>query len=143
MKLPILLLLGSYSLSGMAYDVQAISDAVADANNLTRITTYVANNTFAECGENFTACSNGKVIVLSELLLSRVQNEDELAGVIGHEMAHKVYRDEMKADVLGLEYAEHAGYNYCRAAQMLLKTGAGGKGHPSGQTRYENTGCSK
>ena len=86
------------------------------------------------------ACTNGRQIFISRELLRIVRNEDELAGVIGHEMAHAKYSSELKADVLGLKYAKQAGYSYCRAAQ-ILKGLEKDTNHPGGSTRYKNTGC--
>lgn len=120
-----------------SYNVQAIYDKLVAANNVNRLPIVVKNNARQWCS---LACSNGVRIVVTSELLSLVSNEDELAGVIGHEMAHSIYLDEMKADGLGLEYAKRAGYNYCKAAQ-LLKRFIADKEHPDGSIRYKNTGC--
>lgn len=86
------------------------------------------------------ACTNLHRITLSTELLSLVKNDDELAGVIGHEMAHAVHKSELKSDVLGLKYAQKAGYGYCVAAQFLKGYIEDAK-HPSGAVRYKNSGC--
>lgn len=107
------------------------------ANNIQSIPMFVKKGVIKECS---LACTDKTKITLAIELLYAVKNQDELAGVIGHEMAHMIYKDELKADVLGLQYAKKAGYDYCKAAQYLkrmLKDSV----HPAGIDRYKNTGC--
>lgn len=135
------LLLGM-SVSAYSYDVNKIYKKLLAANNITSnvpIYTVSAGGVPEVCSLACTDDYKTRLTVTYELL-KYVINEDELAGVIGHEMAHGVYKDEMKADVLGLEYAEKAGYNKCKAAQLMKSYGADSN-HPSGSKRYKNTGC--
>ncbi len=119
-------------------DVQKIYDKIVRANpGVRRVPIYVKEGVYTWCSE---ACNMGNEIIVSKEAFEVIKNEDELAGIIGHEEAHFVYRDEMKADILGLQYAAKAGYDRCTAAQ-LLKGYRADKVHPSGATRYANTGC--
>lgn len=85
--------------------------------------------------------NEGDKIIIFSGLLKATSNQDELATVIGHEMAHNIYSGEMDADRLGLTYMRNAGYNYCRGAQFLKKTGNGDGVHPPWKVRYKATGC--
>lgn len=118
--------------------VQSIYNRLVKANGLKQHNINVMSGVYDQCS---LACTDFVNITITTELLSQVRNEDELAGVIGHEMAHAVYHDsELKADVLGLQYAAKAGYNYCKAAQFL-KNFLADADHPSGAVRYKNTGC--
>lgn len=119
-------------------DVQRIYNKILAANpGIKVVPIEVKRDIYSWCSE---ACNTGTRIYVSIEALSDVRNEDELAGLIGHEEAHFVFKDEMKADVLGLNYAAKAGYNYCVAAQ-ILKSYEGDDVHPVGSIRYANTGC--
>ena len=134
MKLILAAILISFSASA---DVQQIYSRLVQANGGKPIPLYILSGKISTCS---LACTDGRKIIITQELLSLVHNDDELAGVIGHEMAHMVHSSELKADVLGLQYAQKAGYNYCRAAQFL-KGLIGDDTHPSGAVRYSNTGC--
>lgn len=121
-----------------AYDVQNIYDRIVAANPEVRVVPIIVKKgVLSWCS---VACNTGKEIIIAEETLSIVSNEDELAGMIGHEEGHFTYKNEMQADLLGLQYAESAGYNYCKAAQ-IIKTYEGDDVHPTGAIRYKNTGC--
>ncbi len=73
-------------------------------------------------------------------MLNEIRTEDELAGVIGHELAHRTMGKqkgniEVKADTLGFEYIVKAGYDKCKAAQFLLSADETG--------RFAATGCTE
>lgn len=130
------------SFSAYSYNVTNIYKRLLKANNIkSNVPVYVmaAGAAPPACALACTDDFKTQIIVTYELL-KYVVNEDELAGVIGHEMAHGIHRNEMKADILGLEYAEKAGYNRCKAAQLMKSYGAS-KDHPDGMIRYKNTGC--
>lgn len=116
---------------------QSVYNKLVKANGVKRIPLVIAAKGPGNCS---LACTNGQRILITQTLLNVVRNEDELAGVIGHEMAHQIHNSELRADVLGLKYAQRAGYSYCRAAQ-LLKLYEADSEHPSGSVRYKNTGC--
>lgn len=118
--------------------VHAVYKKLIDANKeVKELPIYVKSDFSHECS---LACTDGNEIIVTTELLLVVKNEHELAGVIGHEMAHARHRDEMKADLLGLRYAQKAGYNRCKAAQIMKLYGEDEE-HPSGAVRYKNTGC--
>ena len=120
-----------------ALNPAAVYEKLVKANGIKKLPLYVRSVGEGNC--RF-ACTNGISITITDELLSVIDNEDELAGVLGHEMGHAIHHDEMKADILGLDYAEKAGYNRCVAAQLLKKWGADDD-HPDGGTRYRNTHC--
>jgi len=117
-------------------DVFSVHTKLISANRLRSIPLYIRD--MEECG---LACTNGKRVIISPSLLVFVRNDDEMAGVIGHELAHQFYLGEMQADVLGLKFAQKAGYSYCKAAQFLKRLKGGDGIHPEGAVRYKNTGC--
>lgn len=131
----ILLLIHGVSFAG----VQEVFNKLIKANHLRNRPIVVRSNVTSWCS---LACSDGNRIVVSNELLALVKNDDELAGVIGHELAHDIYKGELEADLLGLKYAAKAGYDYCKAAQML-KPLKKDKQHPNGSDRYKNTGCGR
>jgi len=67
---------------------------------------------------NAYAVPGGAVVILKGLL-KQVKSDDELAGVIGHEIAHIVHRDSLKQIVhnagigIGLEMEERNSTKYC------------------------------
>ncbi len=88
-------------------------------------------------------------VTLSQGMIEETKNADELAFVIGHELAHRTmgkqtdtYAAELRADKLGMEYAVKAGYNKCAAAQIIWSF-EGGVTHPEDDVRYAATGCPK
>lgn len=92
--------------------------------------------------------SSGWYVTLNYGMLRMVSNSDELAFVIGHELAHaktkhanSSWAEELKADRIGLQYMQNAGYNRCMGAKLLLKFGKASASHPSGAQRYQATGC--
>lgn len=117
--------------------VYSVYNKLVRANHVRKLPIYVKSGILSTCS---LACTDGHQIIVSTELLSYVKNDDELAGVIGHEMGHALYREELKADIVGLHYAKKAGYGYCKAAQFL-KGLKGDREHPEGNIRYKNTGC--
>ena len=117
--------------------MQQIYDRIITANGLSAVPISVESGVLDTCS---LACTDRSSITVTVELLAIVKNEDELAGVIGHEIAHMLYKDELKADKQGLLYAKKAGYNYCKAAQFL-KNYLEDDTHPSGAVRYKNSGC--
>lgn len=117
--------------------VQNVYNKLIKATGEKRLPIYIKKGILKKCS---IACTDGKQIFISVELLSLVKNDDELAGVIGHEMAHRYFKSELMADLQGLRYAQKAGYGYCIAAQFM-KNFAEDKNHPSGEVRYKNSGC--
>ena len=83
-------------------------------------------------------CMPGGKIVVYEGLMQLVSSDDELAVVVGHEVAHAVARHSM-----GLVFMAMAGYNPAVAVNFWQKMSAGKSGstpefmstHPSDATR--------
>lgn len=117
--------------------VYSVYTKLLKANHLPYMPIYIKSDILNTCS---LACTDGHKILIAKELLSLIKNDDELAGVIGHELAHRYYSSELQADVLGLYYAQKAGYGYCKAAQFLKGFIADAK-HPSGDVRYKNSGC--
>lgn len=92
-------------------------------------------------------------IIVTRSLLNTIQNEDELAIVLAHELAHAKYHDvksilettdwsiELRADQLGGQYAKTAGYDICRGMQWIKRYGEPDKDHPPGNYRANKMGC--
>lgn len=115
------------------------------------------------------AYNNGNEIVVYTGLIKEVQNDDELAMVIAHEISHttlmhlqimKFYQKgwtaddqemlESMADKMGALYALKAGYNVCLGREIWkrFKEKYGdylGADHPDMAYRYDqlNVGCSR
>lgn len=70
----------------------------------------------------------GHTVVITLGMLNFVNNKHELAGIIGHEIAHlelghtitkeHSYLDEYHSDMLGLYYVRRAGFNPCGIGQL-------------------------
>jgi predicted Zn-dependent protease len=110
------------------------------------------------------AYNTGDEIVIYQGLINKCKNDDELALVIGHEMAHSTLSHfdlnpngdantqtplEAQADKMGAYYIMRAGYDVCKARQFWLraiKEGGDypGGDHPSLAYRYSelNVSCS-
>lgn len=112
------------------------------------------------------AYNTGSEIVLCREMISELANEDELALVLGHEMAHTtlmhllilsvVHIDtivpllELEADKMGAFYMMKAGYDICKGREYWLRSinidgDYFGKDHPDMAYRYNqlNVMCGK
>jgi predicted Zn-dependent protease len=67
----------------------------------------------------------GGTVIISHGLLKRLQNESELAGVLGHEIAHVVQKHQLKAIQSGAGAEALASVGKEVAAQRLARTGGG------------------
>lgn len=89
------------------------------------------------------AFSGNQAIGITTGMLKELDNDSEIARVIGHEMAHWVLRhngssikNEYAADKLGVAFMYKAGYNVCKGIQYLYRRGdPGGRTHPSDADR--------
>ncbi len=99
---------------------------------------------FVETNSKVNAYYDGTNIVIFTGILNFVRNEEELALVIAHELAHVKWHTETRADEYGAKYLIAAGYNYCKGAQLFKRFGDGDPPiHPSGANRYKAMRCSK
>lgn len=112
------------------------------------------------------AFNDGSRVVIYRGMLNFVTNEDELALVLGHEIAHGMLKHlayqeflsstlstseaEANADKMGAVYMLKAGYNVCVARdlwrRMRIEDGnAQGQDHPTFSYRYDelDIGCGK
>ncbi len=82
-------------------------------------------------------------------MLRFVHNDNELALVLGHEMAHFYFhhqyssiQHEFAADYQGGIFISHAGYNVCSGAQMFKRMYQGpSDDHPRAADRIRHLGC--
>lgn len=110
------------------------------------------------------AYTNGAQVVLFQGMIDFSQSDDEIALVLGHELAHVMLRhtsieahhnsdvetqvSEANADKLGAFYALKAGYSVCDGREMWKRMGETngdylGYDHPNYAYRYEqlNVNC--
>lgn len=88
-------------------------------------------------------------IVLTTGMLRYIQNKDELASVLAHELSHIVLhhtkstpKNELYADQQGAYYMKNAGYNICRGFRVILRfNDPWSSTHPSSVYRYQHVGC--
>lgn len=100
---------------------------------------------------NIGAYTNIFRIQIYQGMLNFLQNDDELAIVLGHELAHyknhsfySSTQDELAADKYGYSYATKSGYKGCKGARTLIRLNepAGGI-YPSSVSRYRALGCGR
>jgi len=103
------------------------------------------------------AYNNGDVVVIFTGIIDYTQNDDEIALILGHEIAHgmlkhiayKQFRSssldvsvaEGNADKMGAVYMLKAGYNVCKARNLWLRMGNTdgnyqGGDHPTAAYRF-------
>lgn len=86
----------------------------------------------ATIGDYVNAHVDGETIIITTGLLRFVENDDELAAVIGHELAHRILGHrrsrlrsrERAADYLGVYLAARAGYDPAAAANFVRRLAA-------------------
>lgn len=110
--------------------------------------------------------SAGEVHIYAGMLLFTENDPDQIAGVIGHEIAHHLLGHtgplgficrtsdagsqmcEKQSDIVGMRLMKKAGFNECRAAEIWLRMyyrwgNVGGTSHPKVLDRYNYTRCRK
>lgn len=88
-------------------------------------------------------------ISINKGMLAFVRNDDELALVLGHELAHfnlghtsSTPMNELAADSLGAKYEDRAGFNHCKGVMVLYRFhSAGSDTHPASDYRYKRLQC--
>lgn len=91
----------------------------------------------------------GTTIQINRGLINSVRNDDELAFILGHELAHgklwhtkSSHKAEFAADKLGAILANRAGYNSCRGTKwLLLLNDENSPSHPAPSVRYNRLKC--
>lgn len=138
----ILVALALLGLSTFASASTAV-EATAIYNNIIRATGmfFYPKLKFSNSKE-VNAYQSGSTITINQGMLN-ITNKDELALVIGHELAHyklghhnSNHRNEYAADALGYQYAAKAGYNVCRGKNLFKKFRKGASNtHPDPRDR--------
>jgi predicted Zn-dependent protease len=93
--------------------------------------------------------SDAQTIVLTRGILKFVQNKDQLAMVIGHELGHCILhhpistpRNEYIADRMGYWLSQAAGYNVCKGVEVLKNLNDPASAtHPASINRYNVLKC--
>ena len=112
------------------------SNHITDAPRFGLYKTDSINAYTIESGKGYIAVTRG-------LLEKGVNNKDELALIIAHELGHwhnrateKPFYQEYAADRYGYFAAKRAGYNACLGAKWFARVAPqGGKTHPPGTAR--------
>ncbi len=125
---------------------KAIYNKVLAANHLTYKPTLILKKDGDVNAEN-----DGVIIQINTGMLADVRDDDEMALVLGHELAHGILHhrastipNEYAADALGAQYMHNAGYSICTGAKVLKRFGnTTSDDHPAGTDRYARLGCSK
>ena len=135
------------------YEAQLIYEKLKNANGIPNAPVLVLNGS-----TSINAETQSNQIIVNKGMLDFVDNNDQLALVLGHELAHWVNHDylyfpiewkEYRADSQGLQYMENAGYNHCRGIKVFkqFKKRMGDSKsdgvHPSDIDRYNylHRGC--
>ncbi len=146
-KLLMLLILVTFCPAPMANGsnhVQDIYAKVVKASGISKAPMLIISS-----NPDVNAYNNGVAIVLNTGLIKDARDDDEIALVLGHELAHGALHhrtsnipNEYAADKLGAVYMRKAGYNVCLGAMMVKRFGsAKSKSHPPGTERYKALGC--
>lgn len=64
---------------------------------------------------------NGFNVTINEGMLRFINNKNELAQVLGHELAHRYTLNESNADYSGFILAKQAGYNSCAGINIFKR----------------------
>lgn len=139
-KLLLGIIIGSASISSYATVSQAdailIYKRLITSNGFTRVPALV----FTGSTQINASCSSNGRLVITAGMLNHLQNKDELASILGHELGHCMkndYRNELQADSVGAAYMGKAGYDVCNGLQALKRMNRPNSGtHPASIERY-------
>lgn len=143
MKIFLLLLISFNSYAMSFKHVQQIYIRIALANG------FNVPPIFLEYNSNVNAHATWGGVYINSGMLSYVQNDDEMALVLGHELGHyklghwrSTPKNEYAADYQGSIYMARAGYRICRGAQALRRFHSPDSDtHPASEKRYHKLGC--
>lgn len=124
-------------------DAQKVYKKIIKANKLRAPALILRNDGRVNAGARF------YLISINKGMLEFVKNEDELAIILGHELAHfnlghkrSNHENEFTADRVGAIYAERAGYDRCRGVIVIKRFNSeAGDTHPSSRERYNRLRC--
>jgi beta-barrel assembly-enhancing protease len=125
-------------------DAQAVYNQLVKANHI-----YNAPYLSLSASGSINAHNGFFGIVINQGMLDFLKNNNELAVVLGHELAHFTQHDhgsnyavEYRADRIGAIYAGNAGYNRCEGVKLLLRfPHVRSKDHPYNNDRYDRVKC--
>ena len=142
----ILLLLPSVAFSGVTVDqLKIVYSKLVIKNNLPHYPLFV----HVDHRKVTAFFRKGNLSVnITLAALNTIENEDELAIILGHELTHAMHSDEYGADKVanwdmeieadqgGAAYAKKAGYNECKGMRWIQRLGKPDEHHPPGKYRY-------
>ena len=139
----ILLLLSNASFAISFAEARVVYQRLTASNHLEALPLILRQD-----GE-INADTNGIIINVNSGLLRAVKNQDEMALVLGHELAHAALHHqgstptrELAADRLGAKYSAHAGYSICKGAQLFKRFNSPASStHPASAERVRRLGC--
>jgi len=114
--------------------------------------TICASRTMLDSGRSLAAYSDARDLAVTSALIEFTANDDELALIVGHELAHVILprapgeqqQQESEADLFGARLAHCAGYDMARAADFWPRYRAQDEAarsrlptHPSPEKREE------
>lgn len=145
------LILGSLSCSFAAVSFQQAKEVFNELYNVSGRHAKLHYDSTLNVNAWMTFPAHGYKIVITQGMLNTLQNKDELAMVLGHEIGHKALshyrpvdylRQEMDADDVGYYYCKKAGYKRCidglKVLQAKFGDGTGADGvHPPWSVRIK------
>ncbi len=141
----LLLMLFSASSFAMSFgQAQEVYSRVTRSNDFSIAPRLVLSNS-----PDVNASSGGFRITINKGMLRFAHNSDELAIVLGHELAHYTLHhrqstpsNEYAADALGAMYATKARYSSCLGAQLIRRFhNEASSTHPDSESRYNRLKC--
>lgn len=121
-----------------------IYNRIANANGF-----HVAPRLVMSPDNSINASSGGFRITVNKGMLDFMYNDDQMALVLGHELAHyklghrgSTISNEYAADRLGALFMQRAGYNKCNGAIFFKRLPYGDSSdHPASYKRIKALGC--
>lgn len=135
----------SFNLYAMSFQqIGQIYDGLVKANGF-----KVAPRLYIDSNSSVNASSGGMRITVYRGMMDFVNNNAEMAMVLGHELAHyslghprSTIPNEYAADARGAQYIQRAGYSKCQGAMVLYRLHNGRSDtHPDSTSRYKRLGC--